>query len=259
MTNPTNLIGENPAETMRKVMERLHGSLELTGDVETLDPDKDRPSMTSIANYHPAQEAAPRHGDHRAVYAFPLSDEWQAWQAISGRPLSKEEMGEFIEDRAHDIQNPTPGILQGNADADGLEKWETRMIRLAQDVDGRFGTLPELLDMSKRFRVNEVSNLEARKNRDTGEETVVFVNEHQQPDGSPLKVPNFFMIAVPVFQNGALYRLPVRFRYRKSGSTLAFALSLYAPEKAFRDAVMGACTRAAEETGLPVIMGKPEA
>lgn len=69
-------------------------------------PDMRAPTLTCIADYHAEGAADPlnangdptaRHCQHRAVYDFPLADEWKAWMAISGKPLEKDELGEFIE------------------------------------------------------------------------------------------------------------------------------------------------------------------
>ena len=66
------------------------------------------------------------------------------------------------------------------------------------------------------------------------------------------------MIAIPVFEEGALYRLAVRFRYRKSGSDIRFIVSLYNADVALRDAAREAMNRAQAETEVPLLMGTPE-
>ena len=66
------------------------------------------------------------------------------------------------------------------------------------------------------------------------------------------------MIAIPVFENGAHYRIPVRFRYRKSGASVRFIFLLHNPDVCFKDAVDEVLLRATEETGLPLFRGSPE-
>ena len=70
---------------------------------------------------------------------------------------------------------------------------------------------------------------------------------------------NPIAVAIPVFMGGAPYRMPVRFRYRKSGGAVRFILSIYNPEKAFEAAFKEAVEEATEATGLPTFMGSPEA
>lgn len=227
----------------------------------------DNPALTCIADYlgqgAPIIDATSRdpkasHMRHRATYAFPLSQEWKIWKAISGKPLHKAEFGEFIEANAKDLLEPTPALLGDYRGDRDVEPWEERMITVAQQLQGRFGQYQQLISMAREFTVNEVSNLTTTLNRDTGESSIQFLDEHQQADGNPIRVPNLLMIAIPVFDNGAAYRIAVRFRYRKAGQSVHFYLSLHNPDVCMRDAVDEAFGHAADETGLPLFRGIPE-
>jgi len=229
-------------------------------------PDMTAPTITCVADYHAGGPADPftvtgdptaRHCHHRAVYSFPLSDEWQAWMAIAGKPLTKDDMGEFIEANAKDIMDPTPAVIK-LAESDTNEPWENRLIRTAQQIEGRYGQLGQLLAMSKQFQVFETSNLTVTSNRDTGETSIQFLDEHKGVDGKPLTIPNLIIIAIPVFLNGAPYRMPVRFRYRKMGGEVRFILTPYNPEKAFKASFDEAVTTVTDATGLPMFQGSPE-
>lgn len=230
-------------------------------------PNMQQPTLSCIADYHEAGPSSPlsptgdpkaRHCHHRAVYDFPLSDEWKAWTGISGEPIEKDTLGEFIEAQAKDVMDPTPAIIANRISEDN-EPWENRLIETAQKIEGRFGQLTQLLAMSKQFQVFETSNLKIQTNRDTGEQEVQFLSEHKTPEGKPLAVPNLIIIAIPVFEGGAPYRMPVRFRYRKVGGSVRFILSIYNPEKAFKAAFEEATTEATEATSLPLFFGTPEA
>lgn len=229
-------------------------------------PDLQAPTITCIADYHaegPADQAdvtgdpTARHCHHRAIYNFPLSEEWKAWIGVSGQPLEKDELGEFIEANAKDIMDPTAAILAAK-EADNNQPWENRLIQTAQKIEGRYGQLTQLLQMSKRFQVYETSDLKVASNRDTGEREIQFLNEHKGADGKPLQIPNLIIIAIPVFLNGAPYRMPVRFRYRKAGGAVRFILSVYNPEKAFEAAFNEAVKEVTEQTELPIFKGTPE-
>lgn len=230
-------------------------------------PDMQRPSLTSIADYHaqgakddttPTGDATARHCNHRAIYNFPLSNEWKDWMKISGELLDKDEMGEFIEAQAKDILDPTPAILS-NKESDSNEPWENRLIRTAQQIEGRYGQLTQLLAMSKQFQVFETSDIKVSTNRDTGESEIQFLDEHKGPDGRPLNIPNLIIIAIPVFVGGAPYRMAVRFRYRKLGGMIKFILKIYNPEKVFEAAFDEAIEHAKGQTNLPLFKGTPEA
>lgn len=239
------------------------------GDTSALfaKPDMTAPTLTCIADYHaegPADISNPygddsaRHCHHRAIYDFPLSDEWKAWMKVSDAMLEKDDLGEFIESQAKDIMDPTPAILKGDI-SNKNQPFENRLIETAQKIEGRYGQLSQLLAMSKQFQIHETSNLTVSANRDTGEAQIQFLNEHKGADGKPLNIPNLIIIAIPVFLGGAPYRMPVRFRYRKSGGQVRFILSVYNPEKAFEAAFKEAIAEATEATELPTFMGSPEA
>ena len=176
-----------------------------------------------------------------------------------GKPLllEKDDLGEFIEAQAKDIMDPTPAVLEGK-ESDKNQNWENRLIQTAQQIEGRYGQLTQLLAMSKQFQVFESSDLKVSTNRDTGESEIQFLNEHKGADGKPLNIPNLIIIAIPVFMGGAPYRMPVRFRYRKMGGTVRFIMSIYNPEKAFEAAFKEAVVQATEATELPMFMGAPE-
>ena len=227
----------------------------------------EKPSLTCIADYHAAgapissptdRDPTASHCRHRATYAFPVSREWTVWNAASGAGLAMSEFGEFIEANAKDLLNPTANILRPQYQ-DNAEPWELAMIQIAGQLGGRFGTYAVLQQLAKQFVVNEVNNVATSINRDSGEQALQFLNEHKDPDGAPITVPNLFMIAIPVFDGDAAYRLAVRFRYAKSGPQIRFFMSLHNPDVVFRDAVNLAITTATTATALPVLAGFPEA
>ncbi|AFA44882.1 DUF2303 family protein [Rhodobacter capsulatus] len=227
----------------------------------------DARSLTTVIDYHLAGapslnddgDPLARHGKHRARYDFPLSKEWRAWSKVCGAALTGPELGEFLEDRAEDVLNPTPAILGTAGSSTKIEPWEATMIELAAKLGGRFGSFASLKTLADEFKMNESTGIVAKTNRDTGETTIQFVNEHKAPDGSPISVPTLFMIAIPVFEHGPAYRLAVRIRYRRAGSGVAWILSLYNPQAAMDDAWTEALHETREKTGLPVFDGKPEA
>ena len=223
------------------------------------------PKLTAIIDYHaagaPTLEAGQRDdranaGNHRAVYDFPVSQEWKRWLSIHDTPLDKETFGEFIEANARDLLDPTPFLL--GTDRSEPEPWEQRMQEIAIQLQGRFGQYAALVQLSRSFQVYETGHLNVTTNRDTGEAQVQFLTEHKEADGAPLRIPNLFMIAIPVFEEGALYRLAVRFRYRKAGESVKFIVSLYNADVALRDAAREAIATTRTATDLPIFMGNPE-
>lgn len=229
------------------------------------DRDPGKPSLTCIADYHLAGAATidaetgdptARHLGHRGVYRFPLSPEWTAWTGIADKALEKDQFGQFLEDNLKDILDPTPFLLSGRGEA---AEWERKLHQIALKMEGRFGQVLQLVQLSKSLQINETSNLAVTTNRDTGEAAIQFQNEHRDAEGRPLAVPNLFLIAIPVFKGGAAYRLPVRLKYRKHGPSVKFFLSIYDAQNAFDDAIGEAITKAQTDTALPLFEGTPEA
>lgn len=226
------------------------------------------PTLTCIADYHESGpetldpvsgDPTARHCQHRALYTFPLSKQWQAWMKVSGNAMSGVEMGVFLEDNILDVINPhiqltSPGI----AGAEATEA-DQRLISIAQRLEGNYGTGAQLLGMAKSFTVNEAADYTVANNSTTGEATIQIKSEHRDDTGQPIRVPKLFLIAIPVFENGPAYRLPVRFQYRKAGPTVKFILTLHDPKHAKDHAFDEALQAAAGATGLPLLLGTPEA
>lgn len=225
------------------------------------------PSITAIADYNRngaetvhdgGFSTMARHGTHRATYTFPLSKQWKAWDAVSGKGMTSLEMGVFLEDHILDVIDPplsltSPGIAGAEASASDL-----RLIDIARRLEGNYGNAAQLLNMAKSFTVNETSDYTVQHNSTSGEGMLVVKSEHLDANNQPIRPPKLFLIAIPVFDNGPAYRIPVRFQYRKSGSKLAFFMTLHDPQHSKDHAFTEATRHAVESTSLPLFLGQPE-
>lgn len=229
--------------------------------------DDKAPSLTCIADYHLAGAATidsdfgdptARHCNHRATYAFPLSTKWKDWMEVSGTAMSGVEMGIFLEDHILDVIDPQIQLTNPMASTEPLTEADARLIDIARRLDGSYGNGAQLLGMAKSFTVNETADYMVAHNSTTGEATVQVKSEHLDGMGQPIRVPKLFLIAIPVFENGPAYRLPVRFQYRKVGGTVKFILTIHDPKHAKDHAFDEAVIHAATETDLPLMMGTPE-
>lgn len=223
------------------------------------------PQMLCIADYHGAGPSSPvadlsaRHCRHRGVYEFPLGEKWKRWSKVSGTAMSGVEMGTFLEDNILDVIDPPLSLtLPGAAGAEATEA-ELRLIDIAQRLDGKFGNAMQLLGMAKSFTVNEAADYTVANNSTTGEQTIQIKAEHLDSAGQPIRPPKLFLVAIPVFENGPAYRLPVRFQYRKMGPTVKFILTLHDPRAAMDHAFAEAVDTVKRETALPLLLGQPEA
>ncbi len=75
-----------------------------------------------------------------------------------------------------------------------------------------------------------------------------------------LQVPEQFSLAIPVFENGAKWRVDVRLRYRiQDGGNLVMWLELIRPQKVIEGAVLELREQIAKDTGLQILNGIPNA
>ena len=73
-----------------------------------------------------------------------------------------------------------------------------------------------------------------------------------------LQVPEVFVLAIPVFENGDLWRVEAQLRYRiADGGKLTIWYELVRPHKVIETAVKELRATIATETGLPVLVGAP--
>jgi uncharacterized protein YfdQ (DUF2303 family) len=235
-------------------------------------PDMKAASLTAIFNYNRSGgdvvsdldgKGVARWGDHRAHYSFPLSEEWKLWIGKNGVVMKQGEFAEFIEDHLADIDMPDPQLVgniaeQATGGDFGERTPQEQLAALAMLLGGEFAPPARLVELSRGLAVYESSTVKGAINLSTGESTVQFQNSHGDAEGKALKIPNLFLIAIPLWVNGALYRLAVRLRYRTAASQVVWFYQLYRHERVFDFAFKQSAKRAAEETTLPVFYGKPE-
>lgn len=219
--------------------------------------DMAKPSITAVINYHQPQANhagldgnIAGYGDHRGVYHFPLSKAWKAWAAAEqGGLMEQAEFARFLEDRITDVLIPP---------ADGRSEADASILDLVNQLGGKLAGPSTLLTLSRGLAVHENSVVKNAVNLASGEAQFVYETTHAGENGQQLSVPNMFLIGVPVFEMGDLFRLPVRLRYRLSGGKVRWAISRHRPEMTFDVAFSEAVQKAATETDLPMFLGSPE-
>lgn len=207
--------------------------------------------LVGVLNYQEPAAGDAAFGDHRVVYHFPLSREWNAWHKGNGIRMGQAEFAEFLEDHILDVIEP-PDVSRDTGDVDA-------MIELQRKLGGTFAGSARLLELSRGMAVNVDSTVKNVVNLSSGEQQVQFEETHKDGAGAPLKVPSLFLIGIPVFEDGALYRLAVRLRYRKDLAALKWFYEIYRADKALDDAFDEVCQDAAAKTSLPLYIGTPEA
>ncbi|PLW79098.1 DUF2303 family protein [Cohaesibacter celericrescens] len=202
---------------------------------------------------HP--DANPQHCKHRVTHEFPLSDEIKAWTKVAKNPLDLLSFALFLEDNILDVL-PLPDFLSSETEPESNS--DKNLKELVYKLDGKPCGYRKLMELSKGIQINEGSKSQTFINKDTGEQQIGFESEHEDAEGNKLEVPNMFLIAIPIFEGGAVYRIPVRLRYRKNRGDLVWLIEPYQLDRYIKDAFTEACADAAGFTGLPLFFGQPE-
>lgn len=203
------------------------------------------PALVGVLDYHRrTAQGAPRFGTHRARYAFPLSDPWQAWTGADGKTMSQQDFAAWLEEHLADVADPS---LAGD---------DARAFATLFDVT--FAGPAKLLALSKGLTVHVGARVQQHVNLSTGEAQIAYHEEHQDGKAQPLKVPGAFLLAIAPFKRGAAYKVPARLRYRVSQGNISWHYSLHRADDVFDHAIDEACATAAKETGLPLFAGTPE-
>ena len=181
------------------------------------------PTFTAVFN---DVVAAPGWRDHTAKYNAPLSPEWKTWIGTSGRQQDQASFAQFIETNLPDIAEPEGAVVLEVA----------RTLEAKKKVN--FASSLRLSDGSTQFSYEEDVQGSAQKGQ--------------------LKVPEVFVLAIPVFENGDLWRMEAQLRYRiADGGKLTIWYELVRPHKVIEAAVKELRNTIATETGLPILVGAP--
>ena len=200
------------------------------------------PSLTSVIDYHQT-DAVARFGEHRVVYEFPLTPEFQTWIKFNQKELGQAAFAEFIEENIADLSVALPG------EADQFEKL----------FKTKFAVPTDLIELSRGLEIVADSRVKTVVRLQSGEAQIAFDTTHKGVNGEPLTVPGLFLLSLRVFVDGSEVRIPARLRYRLRDGAIFWAYSLYKWEDALRSRVVSDAAIAAQQTGLPLFEGAPEA
>lgn len=238
--------------------------------------DFETPSMTALLDYHKENAS----GEHQAKivrhslhYPFPLSQEWKTWWANDAEQRAEKrekpyftqaEFAEFLEDHANDLIDP-PDFLHALFDstepdlsAEQKKKTEADLMleQLATRMHTNFGNARDITALAQGLKVFVEHTIVDKPDIKSGMTEMTFVEVQKNEKGEKLKIPGLFLIAIPVFQNGAAYRMAVRLRYRVAQGKVVWFYQLHRPRETFKHAFDGAAQQVIEETKLPLYRGQ---
>ena len=204
----------------------------------------DKPSLRAVYDYNDGPQS-PRFSEHRAEYTFPLSREWAAWMAIDGKAMEQGAFAAWVEDHAADVVPPT--IPQAAS-----------AVEMLRAVEITPGTPTQVLTFSRGIDVRVESSVVNQVSLPTGGRRLVFDESIKGAAGEPLEVPGGFIVALPLFDGGAHYALPVRLRLRVEKGRVLWTIAVLRAADVLRDAVTAAAEQVRATTALPLFYGTPE-
>ena len=198
-------------------------------------------------DYHAVSEderQQPNWCAHRAVWPVTMSKEWLAWTHAAGKAMSPAEFAEFLELRV-------PDVFWGDQRSDYTNL-------LIQQLDLRLATPSALIALSRNLAVNVDVAVRQAQTLSSGEIAVTYVEQHRDGEGQPIRVPNAFLLAIPVVQGGPAYQILARLRYRITQQRITWAFELHRADLAFDAAIKEIGERVEQATTTPVFLGSPE-
>ena len=192
---------------------------------------------------------APDWGRYRASYAFPLSKTWQAWRGANLKAQTQEQLAIFLEENLVDV------LPASEMDQDP-------QIKQAVDQLGLKVADPlRLLELSRNFRIVTNETASEALALSSGETELHYRSEQRGVDnaGTKIVVPTAFLVALPVFEGGAMYRLLVRLRTRRMDGGHRFIFDIYRLERTQEKAFADECRDIAARADVPLFFGVPPA
>jgi len=188
----------------------------------------------------------PRFGEHRAAYAFPLSDEWLAWIGFAKRErgATQAELAEWLEEHLADVLDVS-SVPESSRN-------------VAASLGINLAGPSSLVAVARELTIKVDSKVASAVNLSSGEGVVSFEETHKGNDGGRVTVPGGFVLGIPVVRGGVRYPVICRLRYRVAAGSITWRIVLHRPDVVFADSFAEAVATVEGETGLPVYYGAPE-
>lgn len=211
--------------------------------------------FTAIFNSHiapvvdvDAKDQPGNWGDLRATYSPRHSDAWCDWTgAEDGGWMETSKFAAFIDDNIQVVDVP-PVAGRGVSDGDKA------LLDLAKLLKVQFGDREQLMLCSRGLRITSKAEIIENVNTTTGELEAGFVSTHSG-SGAKLSVPGLFIITIPVFERGTVFRLPVRLKYRLHEGRTMWGISVLDRDKAEEIAVNDMVEKVQADSKLTVLFG----
>lgn len=159
---------------------------------------------------------------HSVTLKLRQSEEFQRWNALAGKMLPQAEFARFLEENSADITRPEAAT----------------MIELSRDFEATSG---QVYKSSTRL--------------ENGDRRIVFTQDSR--GAGEVVIPTRFVLSIPIYNGEEPDALTCLFRWRATAlDGLLLGFEWHRVEYQRRAHFVGIATAAAEETGLPVFIGR---
>jgi uncharacterized protein YfdQ (DUF2303 family) len=164
--------------------------------------------------------------DYTAAYTCPTSTEWQTWKAKSGVQMNQVQFAQFIEDNLPDIAQPPAA---------------------------------EMLEVSRTLEAKKKVNFAQGIRLSNGQNELTYEEQIEGSAGKgKFKIPEEFVIGIPVLEGGLRYAVNCRLRYRiGDGGNLTMWYEIIRAHKIMEDAIHAVWKDIEEKTGKTIFNGDP--
>lgn len=178
-------------------------------------------TLTAVLDYH-EEEHKPRWGSHKVVYTAPRSEEWKRWTASDGKVMNQSDFVRFMEENRINIVEPDGATI----------------LEVAQTLEAK-----KNVHFKSGIRLAD------------GNQQLIFTEETESQTKGNLKVPQKFILGIPVFFCGEPYKVEALLRYRIEEGRLRFCYDLHRREYIEQDAFAQVVKAAADGIKRDILMG----
>lgn len=249
-TRPERKKGTSAMATIASFVDQVNRSKDADTIIFADVANRAAPRLIAVFDYNKAGPAGePRFGEHRANYAFPVSEEWKAWTSGKLNEIGQADFAEFLENRIMDVLDPA-----SISDPEG----KGVLAEFCAQLGIRLASPQALMELSRGLTVHANHKVVQAVNLTTGEGQIAFGETHTDAAGAPVKVSGGFAIAISVFLNGPAYKIPVRLRYKVKEGSVRWTLQPQRLNAVWDDAVTEAVNGVTTKTELTTLFGTPE-
>jgi uncharacterized protein YfdQ (DUF2303 family) len=203
-------------------------------------------TISAIFDYDPAGDDQTKAGwqEFDASYDFPTSEAFKIWAGKSGKPQTMKDFAFFMNDRIPDL---------GMASEENQVKFDLGILAPV------YAEPAAILELADGITLNAKKKYSQHQRLSSGEHQIEFAEEHGDTTtrtGKTIKVPEFFLLNISVFEEGPKMLIPVRLRYGVDDSNgVSWTFTVWNVVQIFNQAFREEVAAITDATEIPLFFG----